>query len=165
MMDDTPRRRDVVSASRALALALLSLVAGCASPRPAPPSEGAPPSASVPAADRRAAPYRTQAGHLERIGHLRLAAEAWTTAIALAPEHEPSRRALARLRQRIDREVAEHVRRGWQALARDAVGEARRHFLAALALDPESRAAQDALRAVPAPPAPDSDIGWRTDEA
>jgi tetratricopeptide (TPR) repeat protein len=90
----------------------------------------------------------------EREGRLRPAAEAWTTALALAPDHEPSRQALKRLRERIDRELAEHVKEGWHALGRDDTASARRHFLAALALDPDSAAAQQALRATPAPPAP-----------
>ena len=92
---------------------------------------------------------------VERPCHLRLALEAWTSALALAPGHEPSRRARQNLRERIDREVAELVRRGWEAHARGARPEARRLFRAALALDPDSYAAQDAIRAVPAPPASD----------
>jgi tetratricopeptide (TPR) repeat protein len=86
--------------------------------------------------------------------------EAWTTALALAPNHEPSRQALKRLRGRIDRALTEHLRRGWHALAREDAAEARRHFLTALALDPDSRAAQEALRATPAPPG--SDFETRT---
>jgi tetratricopeptide (TPR) repeat protein len=108
--------------------------------------------AGVPTADELAAPYRAQAADLERDGQLRPAADAWTTALALAPDHEPSRQALKRLRERIDRELAEHLREGWHALARDDSADARRHFLAALALDPDSPAAQQALRATPAPP-------------
>jgi tetratricopeptide (TPR) repeat protein len=84
---------------------------------------------------------------------LRQAVEAWMTALALAPDHEPSRTALKRLRERIDRQMSEHLQRGWHAVAREASAEARRHFLAALALDPDSRTAQEALLAVPAGPA------------
>jgi tetratricopeptide (TPR) repeat protein len=105
--------------------------------------------ANVPTVDELAAPYRAQAKRLERAGRLRQAVEAWTTALALAPHHEPSRQALKRLRKRIDREVAEHLRRGWHALARQDAAEAQRAFLAGLALDPDSRPARDAMRAVP----------------
>jgi len=147
-------------------LALLSLAAGgCASLRQAldalrPPVAPAPAlSSNVPTADQLAAPYRVQAGQHERDGALRQAVEARMTVLALAPGHEPSRTALKRLRERIDREMAAHLQRGWHAVARGAPDEGRRHFLAALALDPDSRIAQEALRAVPAAPAavPDAD--------
>ena len=139
----------MVSPRRALALVLLALAAGgCASL-----STGTPTSAltGVPTADQLAAPHRAQAEALERGGHLRQAAEAWTTALALAPDHEPSRQARKRLRERMERELAEHMKGGWHALARDDAADAHRHFLAALAIDPNSQAAQQALRATPAP--------------
>jgi len=139
-----------VSRRRALALVLLALAAGgCASlstGRPTPALTG------VPTADQLAAPHRAQAEALERRGHLRQAAEEWTTALALAPDHEPSRQARKRLRERMERELAEHMKEGWHALGRDASAEAHRHFMAALAIDPDSREAQQALRATPAPP-------------
>ncbi|HEX9819178.1 MAG TPA: hypothetical protein VGD07_06150 [Methylomirabilota bacterium] len=146
---------------RALAgLALLSFAAGgCAGLRQAldalrPPEAPAPAlNANVPTADQLAAPYRVQAEQHERDGALRQAGEAWMTALALAPDDDPSRTALKRLRERIDREMSAHLQRGWHAVARWAPAEARRHFLAALALDPDSRTAQEALRAVPAGPA------------
>ena len=143
-------------ARRVLGIALLALAAGgCASLPRAPWSPAPAPvvNPAVPTADQLAMPYRTQAGHLERSGHLRLAVEAWTTALALAPEHEPSRRALKLLRERIERELAEQLRQGWHALARGGALEARQRFLAALALDPGSRAAQEALGAAPTRPA------------
>jgi len=145
----------MVSRRRALALVLLALAAGgCASL-----STGTPTSAltGVPTADQLAAPHRAQAEALERGGHLRQAAEAWTTALALAPDHEPSRQARKRLRERMERELAEHMKEGWHALARDDAADAHRHFLAALAIDPNSQAAQQALRATPAPPASAAD--------
>jgi len=146
----------MVSRRRALALILLALgAAGCASLSGSPSVASL--NAGVPTADELAGPYRTQAAELERDGQLRQAAEAWTTALALAPDHEPSRQALKRVRERIDRELNEHLKEGWHALARDAAPDARRHFLAALALDPDSRAAQQALRATPAPPASAAD--------
>ena len=141
----------MVSRRRALALVLLALAAaGCASLSTGTPTRAL---TGVPTADQLAAPHRAQAEALERDGHLRRAAEEWTTALALAPDHEPSRQARKRLRERMDRELAEHMKEGWHALARDDAADAHRHFLAALALDPDSRAAQQALRATPAPPA------------
>ena len=145
----------MVTSLRALAVLLLAAAAGgCAGLRMGPLAPPAAVSVGTPSGDELAAPYRAQAEQLERDGRLRQAAEAWTTALALAPAHEPSRQALRRLRPRIDHEVAEHLRNGWQAVARESNAEARRHFLAALALDPTSRPAQDALSAVPAPAAP-----------
>jgi tetratricopeptide (TPR) repeat protein len=141
----------MVRRRRALALVLLALAAGgCASLSIGTPT---PALTGVPTADHLAAPHRAQAEALERGGHLRQAAEEWTTALALAPDHEPSRQARKRLRERMERELAEHMKEGWHALARDDAADAYRHFLAALALDPDSQAAQQALRATPAPPA------------
>ena len=145
----------MVSRRRALALVLLALAAGgCASLST---GTSTPALIGVPTADQLAAPHRAQAEALERGGHLRQAAEAWTTALALAPDHEPSRQALKRVRERMERELAEHMKEGWHALARDDAADARRHFLAALAIDPNSQAAQQALRATPAPPASAAD--------
>ena len=145
----------MVSRRRALALVLLALAAGgCASLSTGTPT---PALTGVPTADQLAAPHRAQAEALERGGHLRQAAEAWTTALALAPDHEPSRQARKRLRERMERELAEHMKEGWHALARDDAADAHRHFLAALAIDPNSQAAQQALRATPAPPASAAD--------
>jgi tetratricopeptide (TPR) repeat protein len=140
----------MVSRWGVLALLLLALASGgCASLSA---RSGPTLNAGVPTADELAAPYRAHAADLEREGQLRRAAEAWTNALALAPGHEPSRQALKRLRERMDREFAEHMKEGWHALGRDASAEAHRHFMAALAIAPDSREAQQALRATPAPP-------------
>jgi tetratricopeptide (TPR) repeat protein len=145
-----------------LALALLSLVAaGCASVRQALDAMGA--SAASPVApgedgataEGQAAAYRAQAAQHERQGELRPALEAWMTAVALVPDHEPSRAARERVRARVDRELAERLQRGWYAVARHAAAEARQEFVAALALDPYSRSARDGLRALAAGPAPE----------
>jgi tetratricopeptide (TPR) repeat protein len=149
----------VVSHRHLLGLVLLSLAtSGCAGIRAVtsatPGAEVSPApgalNASVPTADQLAAPHRARAVLLEEHGRLRPAVEAWLTALALAPDHRPSRQALKRLRGRIEREIDEHLRDGWRALAADRSVEARRHFMAALALDPDSHAARDALRALPA---------------
>jgi tetratricopeptide (TPR) repeat protein len=163
----TSGARAVIAARALFGVAALALATGgCASLRSLPsslaPMSLTPPTLfassdrppvilkpGVPTPDELATPHRARAERLENAGRLRDAVEAWTTSLALAPDHEPSRQALRRLRERIDRDVAESLRRGWQALARDNSAEARRHFIAALALDPDSRAAQDAMRATP----------------
>jgi tetratricopeptide (TPR) repeat protein len=163
----TPGARAVIAARALLCVAVMALAAGgCTSLRSLPsslvPASLTPPplllssktppvtlKAGVPTPDELAAPHRAKAEQFENAGRLQEAVEAWTTSLALAPDHEPSRQALRRVRERIDRDVAESLRRGWQALARDNTAEARRHFVAALALDPDSRAAQDAMRATP----------------
>src|SRR5207253_1333843 len=52
----------------------------------------------------------------------------------------------ARLEARIERDVAEHVQQARAAVAREAYLEARRHYLAALALEPTNMAAFEGLR-------------------
>jgi tetratricopeptide (TPR) repeat protein len=152
----------VVSHRGLLGAVLLALAAsGCASlpfsapsaPRAATTAAPQPLNASVPTPDQLAAPHRARATQLEGQGRLRQAVDAWLMALAFAPDHQPSRRALKRLRERIDKEIAEHLRSGWHALAGERAAEARRHFMAALALDPDSHASQDALRALPTAPA------------
>jgi tetratricopeptide (TPR) repeat protein len=163
----TPGARAVIAARALLGVAVMALATGgCTSLRSLPSSlvpASLTPSAllassdrtpiilkpGVPTPDELATPHRARAEQLENAGRLREAVDAWTTSLALAPDHEPSRQALRRVRERIDRDVAESLRRGWQALARDNTAEARRHFIAALGLDPDSRAAQDAMRATP----------------
>jgi tetratricopeptide (TPR) repeat protein len=101
------------------------------------------PSSPMPSAPTTAS--RTPTEQLAHDGRLRQAVDARTAALALAPDHEPSRATLQRLRRWIDRESAEHVRRGWYALERQNTVEARGHFRAALARDPDSRSAEDGL--------------------
>jgi tetratricopeptide (TPR) repeat protein len=143
-----------VSGRGLLGLALLALAAaGCASVQHAVDSMrssfgSAPEEGST--TEDVAATYRAHAEKRERSGELRQAHEAWITALALTPNHEPSRAAVKRVRGQIDRVMAEHLKHGWQAVGRDAPAEARQHFLAALALDPYSQPAHDGLRVVAA---------------
>ncbi|MGH7365472.1 MAG: LysM peptidoglycan-binding domain-containing protein [Candidatus Rokuibacteriota bacterium] len=133
-------------AATALGLALGGCAAFTSSPsEPGTPSE---PGAG-PAPIRRdplAARHRQQAEALERDGQLRRAAEEWRIALTIAPEDARARESLRALRARIDQAVAERLDEGHKALARGVHLEARRQFLAALALDPSSRAAFDALQ-------------------
>ncbi|HMH75181.1 MAG TPA: hypothetical protein VK547_01100, partial [Candidatus Udaeobacter sp.] len=129
-----------------LAAAALSLaLGGCAALTSSTPSEpGAGPAAV--ARDPLAARHRQQAEALERDGQLRRAAEEWKIALAIAPGDARARESLRALQARIDQAVAERLDEGRKALARGVQVEARRKFLAALALDPSNRAAFDALQ-------------------
>lgn len=128
-------------AAAALGLAL----GGCASLTSSTPSEpGAGPAAT--ARDPLAARHRQQAEALERDGQLRRAAEEWKIALAIAPADARTRESLRALQARIDQAVAERLDEGRKALARGVQVEARRKFLAALALDPFNRPAFDALQ-------------------
>jgi tetratricopeptide (TPR) repeat protein len=137
----------VIAAGRGwLAAAALGLaLGGCASMTASTPSEpGAGPSPI--ARDPLATRHRQQAEALERDGQLRRAAEEWKIALAIAPGDTRARESLRALQARIDQMVAERLDEGRKALARGVHVEARRKFLAALALDPSNRAAFDALQ-------------------
>ncbi len=128
-------------AAAALGLAL----GGCASvdsSKPGEPGAGTSPVARDPLAAR----HRQQAEALERDGQLRRAAEEWKIALTIAPDDARARESLRALQARVDQVVAERLDEGRKALARGVHVEARRKFLAALALDPSNRAAFDALQ-------------------
>lgn len=129
-----------------LAAAALSLaLGGCAAMTSSTPTE--PAAGPVPiGSDPLAARHRQQAEALERDGQLRRAAEEWKIALAIAPADARARESLRALQARIDQAVAERLDEGRKALARGVHVEARRKFLAALALDPSNRAAFDALQ-------------------
>ena len=132
-------------AAAALGLAL----GGCAvltSTTPSEPEAGPAPGPAPVARDPLAARHRQQAEALQRDGQLRRAAEEWKIALAITPADAQAREALRALQGRIDQAVAEHLDEGRKALARGVHVEARRRFLAALALDPFNRAAFDALQ-------------------
>ena len=147
-------------ASRVLALAALTAVLGaCATAAPPPPPpppvttprvEAPPPAAPAPAApsarERLAAPHNEASERLERAGDLRRALDERKIALTIDPEDKKAQEARRRLEQRIQRGVAQRLEEGRAALARGAYVEARRRFLAALALDPTNERAQEALR-------------------
>lgn len=129
-------------------LALLGLglaLSGCATLTSSAPSDPVAGPAPV-ARDPLAARHRQQAEALERDGQLRRAAEEWKIALTIAPGDARARESLRALQARIDRMVAERLGEGRQALGRGVHVEARRKFLAALALDPNNRAAFDVLQ-------------------
>jgi tetratricopeptide (TPR) repeat protein len=112
---------------------------------PAPPPPPPPP----PAPDPRApliAHHRAQAEALERDGELRRALDEWKIVLTIDPADSAARQSLAALEGRIERAVTERIEAGKAALARGVQAEARRQFLAALALDPANRTAFEALQ-------------------
>ena len=134
------------SRSRLLAAAALGVVLGGCAGLTAPAEE---PKTTGPAAavrDPLAARHRQQAEALERDGQLRRAAEEWKIVLTITPTDARARESLRALQARIDQMVAERIDEGRKALARGVQVEARRKFLAALALDPSSRPAFDALQ-------------------
>jgi tetratricopeptide (TPR) repeat protein len=93
-----------------------------------------------------AAPYNDRAQALESDGRLREALQARQIALTINPDDAATRAAAAGLQAKIDEQVAAQLKEGRAALQRGAQVVSRRHFLAALALDPTNRAAFDALR-------------------
>lgn len=93
-----------------------------------------------------AAPHNERAQALEQAGRLREALEARQVALTINPDDPAGRAAAAALQGKIEEQVAAQLAEGRAALQRGAHVVARRHFLAALALDPGNRAAFEALR-------------------
>ena len=89
---------------------------------------------------------RVKAATLERDGALRAALDAVNVALTVVPDDRGLRERQTRLGARIERGVGEHTEAARAALARRAYLEARRHFLAVLALDPENVTAFEGLR-------------------
>src|SRR6058998_3538658 len=90
--------------------------------------------------------HREKALKLERSGDLRRALDEWQIALTLEPRNAAAREGQARLEARLQRALASRLRQGQEALRRGAQLEARRHFLAALALDPGNKVAFETLR-------------------
>jgi tetratricopeptide (TPR) repeat protein len=142
--------------SGALALGLGLAVGACAgtverpeAPRATAAAPPAPAPAPPPPPDPRAplvARHREQAGALERAGDFRRALEQLKVALTIDPDDGAARDGLQALSGRVEALVAERIQAGRAALARGAQGDARRQFLAALALDPANRAAFEALQ-------------------
>jgi tetratricopeptide (TPR) repeat protein len=89
---------------------------------------------------------RAKAVALEREGALRAALDATNVALTLEPDDRALREMKARLQTRIEREVAERLQQARAAIERGAHLEARKHFLAVLALDPSNTIAFEGLR-------------------
>ena len=132
--------------SRLLAAAALGVMLGGCAGLTAPSEEAKTTAPAAAARDPLAARHRQQAEALERDGQLRRAAEEWKIVLTITPTDTRARESLRALQARIDQMVAERIDEGRKALSRGVQVEARRKFLAALALDPSSRPAFDALQ-------------------
>jgi tetratricopeptide (TPR) repeat protein len=93
-----------------------------------------------------AADYNKRAEALEKAGRLREALEARKIALTVNPDDADAKRAQEALQAGIDAGVIRHFTEGRAALAKNAHVIARREYLAVLALDPQNRAAFEALR-------------------
>ena len=89
---------------------------------------------------------RARAETLERDGALRAALEAINVALTVEPDDRVLRESRRRLQGRIEQGVAEQTASARVALVRKAYLEARRHYLAVLALDPANVLAFEGLR-------------------
>jgi tetratricopeptide (TPR) repeat protein len=132
------------------------LVAGCSLLRAglglgpsAPPPAAAPAAVPAPA---NATPSVLVAAHVRRAqvfeqeGDFRRALDEWKIALTVEPGSETLQARRRALEARIAARVAERLAQGRDALTGGAHLEARRHFLAVLALDPLNQPALDALR-------------------
>jgi len=112
-----------------------------AAPAPAPPPPP-PPDPRVPLVER----HRERAEALEKDGQLRRAMDEWKIALTIDPSDEKSKKGMTALEGRIEKAVTERIEAGKAALGRGVQPEARRQFLAALALDPTNKVAFQALQ-------------------
>ena len=126
-------------ARRWLPLGLAVLLGACASLAPTPEP-------SPTHLEARVAQHRHRAAVLEQSGDLRGALEAWEVALTIEPDDPAAKAGRTKLAAQIEQTVADRLRQGREALKRAAPFEARRQFLAVLALDPANREAFDALR-------------------
>jgi len=131
--------RSLLTAGVCLILAL----GGCATV-PAPKGELS--GAASSAVEALVAPHREKAAALEAQGQLRAALNEWKVALTIDPKDSTSLQAKSKLEERIKQQVADGLSRGGEALKRGVSLEARRYFLAVLALDPSNKAAFDALQ-------------------
>jgi tetratricopeptide (TPR) repeat protein len=138
--------------------ALALLVGGCATGAASPDGQtgAAAPTQSAPGAARPAAPLtprqelaakaRAEAERLEREGELRRALDQWKIALLIDKNDQAARDGQTRLEGRIEQGVTQRINEGRAALQRGSHVEARRRFLAALAMDPFNKTAFDALQ-------------------
>jgi len=119
-------------------------------PAPAPPpvaTPAPPPAAPSPSAlDTLVAGHRDRATAAEQEGRFRKALDEWKIALTLAPQDAVALEGRRRVEARIEQGVGEQIRLGRAALQKGDQLEARRRFLAALALDPANTAAFQALQ-------------------
>ena len=125
-----------------------------ATPAPAAPAPAAPGSPTAPGAPPEVLSPRQQlaAGHverarrLERSGDLRQALDEWKIALTVDPNDQAAKDGRRQLEARLEQSVSARLGQGREALAKGDHLEARKHFLAVLAMDPANQAAFSALQ-------------------
>lgn len=138
-----------MSGLRLLLLGVVALMAtACATAEPERVATTTQPAPKPPSPPRQAlaAPYNDRAQALESDGRLREALQARQIALTINPDDAAARASVAALQAKIEEQVAVKLKEGRAATQRGAQVVARRHYLAVLALDPNNRAAFDALR-------------------
>jgi tetratricopeptide (TPR) repeat protein len=121
-----------------------------APPSPAPVAPAPPVVAPVPAPSsprqKLAAGHKERARRFERSGDLRPALDEWKIALTIDPGDQAAREERRQLEARMERAVAERLGQGREALGKGDHLEARRHYLAVLAIDPSNQTAFSALQ-------------------
>ena len=121
------------------------------SPGPAAPTTPVPPVATpapAPLSPRQqlAAGHKDKARRLESSGDLRQALDEWKIALTIDPADQAAQESRRQLEARMERMVGERLTHGREALEKGDHLEARRNFLAVLAIDPANQAAFSALQ-------------------
>jgi tetratricopeptide (TPR) repeat protein len=127
-----------------IALLLLGLAAAACATVSSAPEQARPVPPSL--REELTAKHNARSADLERSGNLQGALQERKLALTITPDDRTAREGQARLQALIERRVGERVQQGRAALARGSHGEARRHFLAALVLDPTNRRVFEALQ-------------------
>ena len=157
-----------VRRGRSLVVGVLGLMLGaCAAGTPAPSAPGAPPSSATPAPGAPTGPtpppsgpapavltprQKLAGGHvdrarqLERSGDLRQARDEWKIALTIDPQDQAARDGLRQVDTRLEQTISARLAQGRDALGKGDNLEARKHFLAVLAMDPFNQAAFSALQ-------------------
>jgi len=93
-----------------------------------------------------AAGHKDKARRLESSGDLRKALDEWKIALTIDPADQAAQESRRQLEARMERLVGERLTQGREALQKGDHLEARRNFLAVLAIDPANQAAFSALQ-------------------
>ena len=158
-----------VRRGRSLVVGVLGLMLGaCAAGTPSPSAPSAPPSSATPAPGAPTGPtppappgpapavltprQKLAGGHvdrarqLERSGDLRQARDEWKIALTIDPQDQAARDGLRQVDARLEQTISTRLAQGRDALGKGDNLEARKHFLAVLAMDPFNQAAFSALQ-------------------